>query len=341
MWTINMEMELLHRNVGVKEVSVIRLKIRPATFQVIVLEILLATAWQLNGQLLTQQDVQKEIATYEAVSQQAKTPDMPRLQAGRIWWRLGTLYQDAGMYGKSEQALEHPMRLLAVAPVSKPDLAMAIDSLGMLYMQTGNVNEAERAESKALKMREEAGLTSEFPKSWYHLATLYLREHQPAKAKSFAERAVNGFLQDPSAVPEDKLGSQLVLASALCQSHQYAEAIEKLQSTVQMAKETYGPDTLPIGFSSFLLGYAYWKSGDPSSAGGLMQHGAEVMGKALGWEHPGYLLVMTRYAQFLRKQHRQDAARPIEQQVKRVQAQLSANPAYGHGLQTMDVSALF
>src|SRR5271168_2992363 len=104
-----MEMELLHRNVGVKEVSVIRLKIGPATFQLIVLEILLATAWQLNGQLLTQQDVQKEIATYEAVSLQAKTPDMPELQAGRIWWHLGTLYQDAGMYGQSEQALEHAM----------------------------------------------------------------------------------------------------------------------------------------------------------------------------------------------------------------------------------------
>jgi tetratricopeptide (TPR) repeat protein len=190
-------------------------------------------------------------------------------------------------------------------------------------------------------MREEAGLTSEFPRSWYHLATLYLREHQPAKATNFAERAVNAFLADPSAVPEDKLGSQLVLASALCQSHQYAEAIEKLRRAVQMAKQTYGPGTLPTGFSSFLLGYAFWKSGDLSSAGGLMQDGAEIMGKTLGWEHPGYLLVMTRYAQFLRKQHRQDVARPIEQQVKRMRAQLSANPVYGHGLQTMNVTALF
>jgi tetratricopeptide (TPR) repeat protein len=334
-----MDMELLHSNSGVKEVPVpipIRLRMRPT---IILLEILLATGWQLNAQLLTQADLQKEIATYQAASRQAK--DMPELQAGRIWWRLGTLYQDAGMYGQSEQSLEHAMRLLAIAPVSQPDLAMAIDSLGTLYMQTGNVKEAERAESKALKMREEAGLTSDLPRSWYHLATLYLRERQPAKAKSFAERAVQAFSANAGAVPEDKLGSQLVLASALCQSHQYAEAIEKLQSAVQMAKETYGPDTLPTGFSSFLLGYAFWKSGDLSSAGGLMRDGAEIMGKTLGWEHPGYLLVMTRYAQFLRKQHRQEAARPIEQQVKRMQAQLSANPAYGHGLQTMDVTALF
>jgi tetratricopeptide (TPR) repeat protein len=319
----------------------IRLKRKTAIFQLMVLATLLGTCRLLNAQLLTKEDVQKEIATYEAASLQAKTPDMPGLQAGRIWSHLGTLYQDAGMYRQAEQALEHAMRLLTLAPVSKPDLAMAIDSLGTLAMQTGNVKDAERAETKALKMREGAGLKSELPKSWYHLATLYLRERQPAKAKDFAERAVNAFFADGSALPEDRLGSQLVLASALCQSRQYSEAIDKLRSTLHMARETYGPDTLPAGFSSFLLGYALWKSGDLSSAGELMQDGATTMGKALGWEHPGYLLVMTRYAQFLRDDHRQDAARSIEKLVKNMQAQLSANPAYAHGLQTMDIAALF
>jgi len=72
-----------------------------------------------------------------------------------------------------------------------------------------------------------------------------------------------------------------------------------------------------------------------------MQSEAEIVGKALGSEHPGYLLMMTRYAQFLRDEHRQDIARRIEQQVKSMRAELGANPAYGHGLQTMDVTALF
>lgn len=316
----------------------IRLKQGTAIFQLTVLGVLLGTCRRLNSQLLTEKDVQREIASS---SLQAKSPDMPGLQAGRIWSHLGMLYQDAGMYRESEQALEHAMRLLTLPPVSKPDLAMAIDRLGMLYMATGNVKEAERAEIKALKMREEAGLKSELPKSWNHLATLYLRQHQPAKAKDLAGRAVDALFADASASPEDKLGSQLVLASALCQLHQYNEAIEKLQSTLQMAKETYGPDTLPTGFSSFLLGYALWKSGDLLSASEPMQEGATTMGKALGWEHPCYLLVMTRYAQFLRDDHREDAARTIEKQVKSLQAQLSANPAYGHGLQTTDIAALF
>jgi hypothetical protein len=50
---------------------------------------------------------------------------------------------------------------------------------------------------------------------------------------------------------------------------------------------------------------------------------------------------MTQYARFLRDEHRQDAARAIEKQVKSMHAQLNANPAYRHGREITDVTALF
>ena len=299
------------------------------------------TGLQLNAQILTKEDLQKEIAAYEAASLQAETSHASTVQAGQLWSHLGTLYQDAGKYGQSERAFEHAMRLLTVAPVSKPDLATAIDNLGNLYMGTGNVKEAEHAELKALKMREDADLKSELPRSWYHLATLYLREHRSRKAREFAERSVNAFFSDANAAPEDKIGSLLILGSALRQSRQYAEAVAKLQSALQMAKETYGPDKFPTGFSAFLLGYTYWKNGDLASASELMQRGSDIIGKELGWEHPAYLSVLTQYAQFLRDEHKQDVAEAIELQVKQKRAQLNANPAYSHTMQTMDMAALF
>jgi tetratricopeptide (TPR) repeat protein len=296
---------------------------------------------QLSAQILTKEDLQKEIAVYEAASLHAETSNMPAIQAGRIWSHLGTLYQDTGMCGQSERAFEHAMRLLAIAPVSKPDLATTIDSLGTLYMETGNVKEAEQAESKALKIREEAGLRSELPRSWYHLATLYLREHRSRKARDFAQRAVDAFFADANAIPEDRTGSLLVLASSLCQSHQYPEAIAKLQSALRIATQTYGPDQFPTGFSTFLLGYAYWKNGDLTSAGEHMQRGSEIIAKELGSEHRAYLTIMTQYAQFLRDEHKQDMAKAIELQVKLKRAQLNANPAYSQTMQTMDIAALF
>jgi tetratricopeptide (TPR) repeat protein len=299
-----------------------------------------ANTLSLNAQIVTKNDLQKEIATYEAATRQTEASNTAALESGRIWSHLGTLYQDAGRYGQSEMAFERAMRLLSSAPVSKPDLATTIDDLGTLYLEMGNVKEAERAEAKALKMREQADLTSDLSQSWYHLATLYLREHQSRKAKEFAQRAVEAFLADPNAAPEDKIGSSLVLASALCQSHAYPEAIAKLESALQIANKTYGPENLSTGLSSFLLGYANWKNGDLASASPLMDHGAEILGKEMGWEHPAYLSVMTQYARFLRAQHRENLARAVEQQVKSKRAQLSSHPAY-RGLQTTDVLALF
>lgn len=210
------------------------------------------------------------------------------------------------------------MRLLTVAPVSNSELATAIDNLGTLCMDTGNLKGAEQAESKALRIREESNLKADFPRSWYHLAILYLREHRSTKAREFAERAASAFFEDVNAVPEGKTGSLLVLASSLCQVHQYPEAIAKLQSVLQITRETYGPDKFPAGLSAFLLGYAYWQNGNISSASPLMQVGTEIIGKELGWAHPKSLSVMEQYAQFLRDEHRQDLARAVEMRVQRM-----------------------
>jgi tetratricopeptide (TPR) repeat protein len=298
-----------------------------------------ASGLRLKAQILTRGDLQRETAAYEAASRSAEPPQMPTVEAGRIWLRLGILYQDAGRYGQSEMAYEHAMRLLAIVPVSEPDLADAIDRLGTLYMETANLKGAEDMESKAMKMREAARLESELPQSWYHLATLYLREHQTERSRSFADRAFDAFSKDKSATPEDKIGALLVLSGSLCQSHRYSEAITYLRSGLELSNEFYGAEQLPTGLNTFLLGYAYWKSGDAVSANSLMQRGSEILRKTLGW-HPTYLSVLTQYAHFLRETHEQRAAHDVEWEIKQRRAHLSSEPD-SQTLQAVDIAALF
>jgi tetratricopeptide (TPR) repeat protein len=295
---------------------------------------------RLNAQILTWGDLQRETAEYEAASHGADPSHMSALEAGRIWLHLGILYQDAGRYGQSEMAYKHAMRLLTIAPVSRPNLADAIDNLGTLYMETGNLKGAEDAESKAMKMREAIGLESELPQSWYHLATLYLRERRADKSRSYAQRAFDAFSNDMNAFPEDKVGTLLVLSASLCQSHRYPEAIAHLQAASQLSNDLYGPEQFPTGLNTFLLGYVYWKSGDLVSASKLMQHGSDILGKTLGW-HPTYLFVLTQYAHFLRDAHERDAAHAIEQEIKQKRAHFDAEPTYSQKLQTIDIAALF
>jgi tetratricopeptide (TPR) repeat protein len=294
---------------------------------------------RLKAQILTREDLQRETAAYEEASRSSEPPQMPAVEAGRIWLRLGILYQDAGRFGQSEMAYEHAMRLLTVVPISGPDLADAIDRLGTLYMETGNLKGAEDTESKAMKMREAAGLESELPQSWYHLATLYLREHEAERSRSFATRAFDAFSKESNTTPEDKIGALLVLSGSLCQLHRYSEAISYLQSGLQLSNEFYGAEQLPTGLNTFLLGYAYWKSGDAAAANSLMQRGSEILGKTLGW-HPTYVSVLIQYEHFLRETHEQRAAHDVEREIKQRRAHLSMEPN-GQTIQTIDIAALF
>jgi tetratricopeptide (TPR) repeat protein len=293
-----------------------------------------------EAQILTTQDLQKETAVYEAASRRAEPPQMPPLQAGQIWSHLGTLYQDAGKYGQAQPAYEHAMRFLTLSPTYQPELAATIDNEGTLYMQTGNLKEAEEAELKALHLREAAALESQLPISWYHLANLFLRERHPAKSEEFARRAVEGFSRDPNAVPEDKIGSLLVLAASACQTHRYPEAIAQLQTALGLSTKTYGADRYPTGLNLFLLGYAYWKSGDAAAARPFMEGGYAILGREIGW-HPVFLIFMKQYAHLLRDQHERQEARVIEQELKEKRSQFSADPVFHSSLETIDVAVLF
>ena len=71
-----------------------------------------------------------------------------------------------------------------------------------------------------------------------------------------------------------------------------------------------------------------------------MQRGSDILGKTLEW-HPAYLYVLTQYAQFLRKEHKQDAAQAIEKEIKQRRAHFNSEPTHSQKLQTIDIAELF
>src|SRR5690349_18654631 len=86
------------------------------------------------GQILTKEDLQRELKVYEEASRHADPPAMEPLAAGRVWSRLGTLYEDAGRYYQAEMAFRHGLRLLETVPASESDLAQALDGIGTVYL---------------------------------------------------------------------------------------------------------------------------------------------------------------------------------------------------------------
>jgi hypothetical protein len=80
------------------------------------------------------------------------------------------------------------------------------------------------------------------------------------------------------------------------------------------------PDDFPIGFGEFLLGYAYWKSGDRLSADEYMKRGTVQMSTQLGWGHPVYLNALVHYDKFLRESRRMEDANVVERRIRQAEA---------------------
>ena len=292
---------------------------------------------QLSAQQTAHDTLQEQIQTYSAVAATANPPGVNSVAAGRIWAHLGTLYENAGMYSQSESSYLHALHLLELPPVSEVDRARALDDLGTLYMVKGDTEQADRAEQKALKLREAAGLRADLPRSWYHLATLSLREHRAVTALDYAAKAVSQLNSANNVNPDDQINAQFVMGAALCRLHRYSEAIAAMKSAMDAVHEAYGLDDFPTGFGSFLLGYAYWKSGDLDHAEELMRFGSEQVKRQLGWEHPACILVMNQYQRFLRNTHRLDEARSLEEQLKKIREA----PIFGQSRETLVLASLF
>lgn len=72
-------------------------KISATLLKIACLELVSGVCLFLSAQIMTREDLQEQIGVYERASLEAKIPNMPATQAGRIWSHLGTLYQDAGL----------------------------------------------------------------------------------------------------------------------------------------------------------------------------------------------------------------------------------------------------
>jgi tetratricopeptide (TPR) repeat protein len=309
--------------------------VRPAA--AIILCVALGGSVQANAEVLSGADLQKQIQIYSAASQHADPPAMEPVAAGRIWRHLGSLYEDAGMYADSETAYVHAIHLLQSAPAAAGELAQAIDGLGTLYMMRGDLEQAERAEQRALAIREGEGLKLDLPQSWYHLATLSLREHRFERARDYAQHAVQQLAAEEHPDADEELNARFVLGAALYRLRNYPESIAMMRSAMDLVHRTYQPDDFPSAFGSFLLGYVYWKSGNADAAQDPMQVGASAVEKQLGWEHPVCLIVMTQYAHYLRATHQKQAALEIENKLKLARGNGGNRPAPA----ALNIEALF
>jgi len=266
------------------------------------------------------QNLLHRITLEEAAVRQAESARAANVELSVIYVRLGLLYEDVALWEKSEAMLEHAVSLLRHTPEQSGNLASALGQLGSLHIAMGKLGESEKEELEALSLRQALGDRLQIARSWSDLAALYLNKRKFAKARDFAQLAVAEFVTNGKADVIDRMAARIALSQALCYLKDCPSAIPLLNAALDDAKAAMQPDSFAIGESNFILGYAYWKAGDISKAEEHMEQGAGQMNVQLGWGHPVYLKALACYAQFLRENHRIEAANVVEGRIRQGEA---------------------
>ena len=280
-------------------------------------------------EILSGAELTRRIGVYEAAARGAESAHVSDATVANIYARLATLHEDAGMYERAEADLEHAISLLRGNVEWRDQLAENLNSLGLLHGETGKLREAQKEELEALRIRESLGGSLEIARSWNSLSGLYFKEHKYAISRDFAQRSLDEFSVNNQADAVDRITSRLYLSMALCYTKDCPSAVPLLKDAIDMAKTTFRPNDYPVGVGKFLLGFAYWKSGDAAKASEYMQEGTAIMKEQLGWRHPTYLNAVGQYARFLRENKRVEEAEAIELQIRQAEGVVDV-----HSIQT-------
>ena len=272
-----------------------------------------------DGRLSYRQALMHRIELQEAAIRKAESAGMVDAHLAWIYEQLGLLYANVAMWDKSEASLEHAISLFRHSPEENDELAIALSGLGRVHVSLGKLRESEREEEEALRLRQAKGDPLMIARSKDDLAELYLAQRKLAKAKDAARQAIDEFAGDMGADAFDKVSARYTLALALCASKDCPSAVAPLKEAIEEAKTSFEMRDFPLGIGEFLLGYAYWKSGDVVGAGTYMERGTNLMNDQLGWGHPMYLAALKHYARFLRESGRKEDAEEVERRIRRAE----------------------
>jgi tetratricopeptide (TPR) repeat protein len=193
----------------------------------------------------------------------------------------------------------------------------------------GKFRESERESQESLRLRENLGDPLLIARSRDDLAILYLAKQKYEKARDLARQAEAEFVRNGRADVLDRVTARSTLAEALCNLKDCPSAIPLLKAALDEAKAALHPDDFAVGLSNFLLGYAYWKSGNVSGAEEYMERGTVQMNIQLGWGHPAYLRALRCYAEFLHENQQVEAANAVERRIRQAEAVVDV-----HSIQT-------
>lgn len=256
----------------------------------------------------------RKIKDCETGIRQAEAAHADEKTLAALYRSLGILYQGVGNFRRSEGASQKEVDLLRHA--SLQDQADALNRLAATHVEMKKMRQAEKERIRVLQLRELAGDGVALALAWNDLADLYIRSWHFDEALAYATKATAVLADGPAVDVHDRIAVRQTMAYALCGAHRCQEAIPALRSATNLAISKLGSDSLDAGVAEYLLGYAYWQSGQTGVADRWMSDGISKMKPYRAYGRVPYLHAITQYAQFLRASGKTDEATAVDRDIR-------------------------
>ena len=256
----------------------------------------------------------RKIEDCETRIRQAEAAHADEKSLAALYRNLGILYQGVGNFQRSEAASRREVDVLRHA--SPQDQADALNRLAAVHVEMNDMRQAEKERIQVLHLREKTGDTVVLAMAWSDLANLYVRSWHFDKALTYATKATAVLADGPTVDVHDRIAVRQTMAYALCGAHRCQEAIPVLRSATDLAISKLGSNSLDAGVAEYLLGYAYWQSGQPGVADRWMSDGISKMKPYRAYGRVPYLHAITQYGQFLRASGRTEEAAAVDRDIR-------------------------
>lgn len=284
---------------------------------------------EANAASAFKQVLVRQVAEQEQAVRKAEAAHVTDIELVKRYAQLGISYGNLAQWPRSEAAMEHAVALARRVPEPSEELAETLVQLGSVHLSMGKLRECEKEELEGLKLREKLGDRLQIARAWNNLGELFLAQRKFQKARDVAQKAVAEVVANKQSDVFDRTVARSVLSMAICFLKDCPSTIPLLKDAIDDAKAKMQPDDFPIGLVDFLLGFAYWKSGNVPEAGQHLQDGTSAMNRQLGWGHPAYLDALKQYEQFLRETRQVEAADAIRHKIRQAEAVVDV-----HAIQT-------
>jgi tetratricopeptide (TPR) repeat protein len=248
------------------------------------------------------------------------------------WVLLGTANQFLGEYEKARRNFEAAIRLLKDDPKEARRYAAALDNLGSLEMEEGQIAASKRLRVKAKALFEAAGDHVGSARVTSNLALIALGGGHYKDAQELLIEAFHDVEKLPEPDADDlaaMYGTQSVID---WHERDLPGALAAIQHAIELYEKRRGPEYFLLGGAYLIRGETYERLGDYQKAESDVQKALAHFEKTPGKNSPLYLGAEIAYAHMLRHRGMKKEAAVLEERAKTSLQELYRQQCVGCGV---------